>query len=207
MTCSSVADAPWNDLQLYQNLLRYEAVNAIISKSAIRALKLHLWYLTEEMVPLALFSSKVPPEQRRALADKLLAIKPTSERVTPLNRFGTGFGKPVFPSAVTLSTNLADLAGPDSWFTFHILQLNSEFLTYDVADWLQLAAYQASAVNLEALNIINDCAERGVKLSSDFISSAKGEEHYQNVLQVVEQDRKETPNVRKCKRSKKSDNQ
>jgi hypothetical protein len=203
MTCSSAADSPWNDLQLYQKLLRYEAVNVLISKSAVNALKRHLWYLTEEMVPLALFSSKVPPEQRRALADKLLAIKPTTERVAPLNRFGTGFGKPVFPSTVTPSTTLADLAGPDSWFTFHILELNPEFLNEDVSDWPQHAAYQASAVNLQAVNVINDGAERGVKLSSDFLSSVKSEEHYQNVLQVVEQDRKQTPNLRKHKQTKK----
>ena len=201
MTCNSAADAPWNDLQLYQNLLRYEAVNSLIFKSAIRAFKLHLWYLTEEMVPLALFSSKVPSEQRRALADKLLAVRPTTEQVTPLNRFGVGFGKPVFPSAVTLTTTLADLAGPDSWFIFHILQLRPEFLSNDVVDWPQHAAYQASAVNLQALNVINDCAERGVKLSSDFLSSAKGEKHYQNVLQVVEEDRKQMPDLRKRKRT------
>ena len=35
-----------------------------------------------------------------------------------------------------------------------------------------------------------NCAERSVKLSSDFLSTAKSEEHHQNVLQVVEQDRK-----------------
>jgi hypothetical protein len=52
---------------------------------------------------------------------------------------------------------------------------------------------------LEAINVINDSAERYVKLSTDFLSSARGEEHYQNVLQVVEGDRKEQPNLRKRK--------
>ena len=80
-------------------------MNVIISKSAIHALKLHQWYLTEEMVPLALFSSKVPPEQCSALADKLLAVKSTTDRVAPLNRFGTGFGKPKFPAVITLVSN------------------------------------------------------------------------------------------------------
>jgi len=107
-------------------------------------------------VPLTLFSRNGPSEQRGALADKLLAVKPTTEPGTLLNRFGMGFGKPGFPPAVTLSTTLNDLAGPDSWFTFHILQLNLEFLEDDVADWPQLAAYQASAVNLQVLNVIND---------------------------------------------------
>ena len=71
--------------------------------------------------------------------------------------------------------------------------------------WPQHAAYQASAVNLQADNVINDRAgaERGVKLSSNFLSSVKREdkreEHYQIVLQVVGQ----TPNLQKHKRTKK----
>ena len=38
-----------------------------------------------------------------------------------------------------------------------------------------------------------------MKLSADFLAAAQSEEHYQNVLQVVEQDRKRTPNLRKRK--------
>ena len=48
------------------------------------------------------------------------------------------------------------------------------------ADCPKIAGYQVSSVNLKALNVTNDCAERGVKLSYDFSSSAKSEEHYQN---------------------------
>ena len=60
-------------------------------------------------------------------------------------------------------------------------------------------AYQQSLVNVKAVNVINDCAKRGVKLSADFLNAARSEEHYQNVLQVVEQDRKNMPNLRKRK--------
>ena len=67
MSCSSATDAPWNDLMLFHSLLRYADAHLQISKSAITAFKRHLWYLTEEMVPLALWSSKVPPAERRAL--------------------------------------------------------------------------------------------------------------------------------------------
>ena len=60
----------------------------------------------------------MPSEQRCALADKLLAVKPTAEPVTPLS-----------------------------------------FLEGDVEEWPQFAAYQASAVNLQELNVVNACAE------------------------------------------------
>ena len=53
-TCSSATDVPWNDLMLFRSLLMYVDVHHMISESASRAFKRHLWYLTEEMVPIAL---------------------------------------------------------------------------------------------------------------------------------------------------------
>jgi len=81
----------------------------------------------------------------------------------------------------------------------HILQLDTSFLEKDVEPWPGCAAFLLSSANVLALNVINDCAERGVKLSSDFLASARTEQHYQNVLQVVEQDRQRQPNIRKRK--------
>ena len=52
------------------------------------------------------------------------------------------------------------------------------------------ARYQTSKSNISAINVVNDAAERAVKLGSDFLRTAKSESHYENVLQVVEQDRK-----------------
>ena len=70
-----------------------------------------------------------------------------------------------------------------------ILQVDTRFLNEDASDWSNSNDYQAAMTNIEALNVINDCAERGVKLSSDFLSAPKFKEHYQDLLQVVLQDR------------------
>ena len=56
LTCRNTVDAPWNDLQLFKHLLYYELVNKEILQSAVRTFSRHLWYLTAEMVPMALFS-------------------------------------------------------------------------------------------------------------------------------------------------------
>ena len=160
MTCTSAVDAPWHDLQLVHNLLKYKTVSPNVAESALRAFKHHLWYLTAEMIPLALFSSIVPTSERRALADKLMAIQPMAPLARPLERFGTGYGKPAFPSDISESTTFADFAGPNSWYMMHILKVDTSFLAHDVE-----SAYLASTGNVLALNVINDCAERGVKLS------------------------------------------
>lgn len=196
-SCNSAIDAPWNDLQLFHSLLKYEDVNTVISQSAVRAFKNHLWYLTEEMVPLALWSKKVPAEERKAIAASMLIFKPKFDQAIPEKRFGTEFGKPMFPMEITLSTTLASLVGKDSWFLFHLLKIDSKFLTAEVELWPECASYQEAFVNLQSLIVVNDCAERGIKLSSDFQTTSKGEERYQNVLQVVERSRKLQPNLRK----------
>jgi hypothetical protein len=72
------------------------------------------------MVPLTLFSELVPTAERRALADKLLTVKPVTAPLKPARRYGTGFCEPFFPSEVTDSTTLADLVGLDSWYTMHV---------------------------------------------------------------------------------------
>lgn len=203
LMCKDTADAPWNDLQLFKNLLQYELVNKEISQAAISAFSRHLWYLTAEMVTLALFSCKVPESERQALADKLLQVQPVKLPDSPQNRIGSGWGKPQWrSSALTVASRLCDFVTIDSWFTVYHLQIDSSFLHLPVAQWETSDAYLDSAQNVKAINVVNDAAERGIKLTSDFLQSARSEQHLQNILQVVEQSRKTTPNLR-VKNSKK----
>lgn len=168
-----------------------------MASSALKAFSRHLWYLTGELIPLALFSSNTPAHECRLLADQLLQKRPDTPRQLPENRFGTGFGKPRFPTEVNLGSKLADFVTEDSWFFFHVLKLEAGFLSLDVSEWPESEFYKNALINVGAINVVNDSAERGVKLSSDFLAAARGEEHYQNVLQVVEENRKMRPNLRK----------
>ncbi|KAJ4925994.1 hypothetical protein JOQ06_008179, partial [Pogonophryne albipinna] len=158
LTCEKSVDAAWNDLTLYHHLQAYKAVDEGIAASAIKALERHRWYLTSEMLSLALFSSKVSNEDKRALASAILEHKPADLPMhIPEQRFGTGFGKPKFPTLLP-TTSLADLANKDCWFGMHQLHIDPEL--------------------------------------------ARKEQHLQNVLQAVEHDRSQQPNLRRCKRKK-----
>ena len=199
ITCRSPVDAPYNDLSLYQNLLKYAAVNSEIAGSAVRALKRHLWYLCPEMITLAIFSDIVPKSKLQHLADKLVSVKPPDELKLPQDRYGTGFGKPKFPDTISETTRLGDLVTGDSWFIVQLLEMNMDFLDDDVDNWPGHPSFLISK-KMTCLNVVNDSAERNVKLSSDFLIVPSSEEYYQNILQVVESARKETPNLRKRKR-------
>jgi len=64
-----------------------------------------------------------------------------------------------------------------------------------VSEWDTNEAYLASAQNVKALNVVNDAAERGVKLATDFVDVARSDEHFQNILHV-EDDHKQNSNLR-----------
>ncbi|KAK5879422.1 hypothetical protein CesoFtcFv8_024724 [Champsocephalus esox] len=115
LTCEKSVDAAWNDLTLYHHLQAYKAVDEGIAPSAIKALERHRWYLIGEMLPLALFSSKVPNEDKRALASAILEHKPAD--------------LPMHLSSALATTSLADLANKDCWFGMHQLHIDPEFMS------------------------------------------------------------------------------
>ena len=65
-------------------------------------------------------------------------------------------------------------------------------------DWEQNCAYKEAGEFLKNMKVTNESAERSVKLCADFLGLAKTEGLFQNYLQVVEEERKRTPNVRKA---------
>jgi len=153
------------------------------------------------MLPLALFSDKLPVDDRRALSDAILQNKPADQPLKfPQLQFGTGFGKPTFP-VLTPTTRLADLANTDCWFGMYQMNIDPAFLQLPVENWDGNDAFQAGKAKASSINVVNDCAERGVKLTSDFVEAARTERHLQNVLQAVEHDRAKTPNLCISKRT------
>jgi hypothetical protein len=117
----------------------------------------------------------------------------------PGQRFGTGFVKSKFPTLLP-TTSLADLANKDCCFRMHQLHIDPEFMSLDVKEWATNAAFKKSEVNVRAMNVVNDCAKCGVKLTSDFVAVAREEQHLHIVLQAVEHDRNQQQNLHHCKR-------
>ena len=78
-------------------------------------------------------------------------------------------------------------------------EITVRILDNEVESWPSNVAFNSALENTAAINVVNDCAELGVKLSSDFITAARSENHYQHILQVVEEDRRCLPNLRKLK--------
>ena len=143
--------------------MQYKVVNATVLKSAITALDRYRWYLTTEMVPLALFSDLTPSDERHNVNERLLVGKSEHGDIqnTPRDRFGTGFSEPHFPTDITQSTTPANFVANDSWCISSLLLLDSDFLTQELSERMKLQT------KIDAINVINDCAEIWVKLSAE----------------------------------------
>ena len=152
----------------------YKSVDDVVASAALRAVKLHLWYLTPELLPLCLFSSAVD-DHLKAKIVKENVKHPKKASMT--NRDGTDFGKPKFPD-IPLSeeeTSLLNFVGEYCWRFFRIMKIDSSFLDSPVSSWHLSAEYMDAVKVVNNMCVVNNAAERGVKLCSDFITCARNE--------------------------------
>ncbi|XP_025417723.1 uncharacterized protein LOC112688642 [Sipha flava] len=74
---------------------------------------------------------------------------------------------------------------------FKRFKISSEYLKMDPIEWNNNSAYQSAKKVISSLQIVNDIAERGVKLMEDFNEKfTKNENQKQYLLQVIQKYRK-----------------
>ena len=196
LTAPVASLAPHNDFVMLKTLREYRLIDAICSLAAIEAFSRHFWYLTQELVVLVLFSSAVDLEVKAKMLEKLRTHPATS---FPTKRFGNYHGKPSFPKQSDIDTegDLSQFIGSDSMFFFSLMCIPHSLLEKPVCLWENDPHYRQAKETVDHLLVVNDSAERGVKLANDFIDTTKDELRYQNILQVVENSRGETPDQRR----------
>ena len=173
----------------------------VVKQAGHIAFRRHLWYLSAENIPRALFSDLVSMETKDKMATRLLEFETTDKPQKRIVRDEELFGKPDFPQIQNIANSaLEDFVNQDSWFFFKSLKINHSFLSYPSLTWSTFPEFEEAKATVKSLHVINDSAERGVKLTSDFLHSASKEENLQNVLQVVEKKQKEKPD--QCNKKK-----
>lgn len=64
-------NAAWADLYLWKDITNYEVIDPQISEVVKNAIKSHLWYLSDELVGVSLFSEKVSNEAKVKIVKKM----------------------------------------------------------------------------------------------------------------------------------------
>ena len=108
----------------------------------------------------------------------------------PLKIYGMTFGKPLLP-VLDSTTTLASLIGPEPWYIFDLLNLDTSFFNKPVMEWNSRDAFLSSKYKVQRQIVVNDSAEKGAKLTSNFTYAAKTSNSLQKTIQVVEKSHKD----------------
>lgn len=179
--------APRLDLQLLKSLMKYKEKDARIASAALKKLSNHLWYLSEELVALAFFDENVSIETK--------------------NKMREGLNKPSEPNHIkrtTIDHEVIELRRLEDFVTSHtrsffdILGLPSSFLETTAENWAQNETYWNANNIIQHMKVVNDIAERGVKLMDEYNKLlTNDEEQKQYLLQVVKKYRSALPDKNK----------
>lgn len=170
LTSRIATTAPINDLKYLSAMYLYrQEVNEEPGQAAINSCQRHLWYLTQELVVLALFDEKHSSLFRSVMALKLFNT----------NRPKTfSHGKPIFPVITENVPFLLDLIGERSWLLFDLLQLkgSQDWMQLQPKYWNLMEDYRKARDFVSTLEVVNDSPERGIKLITDFNDMVQKEE-------------------------------
>ena len=203
LRCAIASQAPLQDIQAIQAMKQYAEFDSEVAEQVLASFGRHPWYLCQELVVFSLLDKNVPEQERKAVAEALLEAK---EEVS-VDTFQPG--KPEFPpvtgnqfwpegSDPADRPGLHQFVGPKSWLIFERLGLRDiegamDWLKLSVGDWELMTGFKKYKAFVENLTVVNDPAERGIKLIQDFVESSTDEKTRQDLLLAVSEDRKQFP--------------
>ena len=186
------SEASYSDLQFYQNMIEFQKHDNQMANPIIEKFSRHTWYLNQQLIPFALFSKNVSEKEKCDMALKLSQVEPPKEGFLP--------GCPNLVDLTLYGDNpkLSNFIQGGSLFIFEALNIKKDWLVKPINEWENDESFCEMKSFVENLLVTNDAAERGIKLVSDYIQSQTTcDETLQELLQVVEQHRKEYPDVKK----------
>ena len=181
-------DAAFNDLNLFKSVYDYMEVDGPMAVETREVLSRHGWYTTQQTVVYSLFSIRLTNNEKSRMAARILTFSSPEEY--PL-------GKPEFQE-LTRKTELSDLIGPNSYMLFTILGTDYYWLQLSPDKWGDIDDYKEMEEYVRTVKVVNDAAERGIKLISDYSQIlTKDNVTRVKLLQGVEMSRKINPDFNK----------
>jgi hypothetical protein len=188
-TAQSSVMAPKNDLELIKLLKDFEEENETVSKIALKSFSNHLWYLDERLVALSFFDDRVTDEVKCSMTENL-SIGESEDESKGLPR--VKFNDTIF------FKDLPDFVNRNTLKFFELLNIPHEFLLQDPPSWAENENYLRAKQLIQQIKVVNDVAERGVALITEYNSVATTQEDQkQFLLQVVEDHRRRFPTAKK----------
>ena len=184
-----VTAAPSIDLNLLKLLESSKCINYGIAVAVLAKHLLHLWYLSETLICLALFDRDTTNEAKAELAHAILNSS------VPANKL-----KRAVVTSVNDNLSLSSFVTKGSIEFFKILSIPTDFLSTDPSSWSSNKDYVDGLNVVLSLKVVNDGAERGVALASEYNRQlTKDEDQKQCLLRSVHDHRQKNPSCSKSK--------
>ena len=181
----------FNDVASYKQCFDPNSRQNIMINAIQESIRNHLWYLTGELVVLALFDDELSQIERQEMASKLLTY-PRTIAIPP--------GKPLFPVDMmtgNVAPGLRAFVNEKSWLLFNILGTNGPWLMADVTQWKEDNEYVFMFNCVRDLKVTNDCAERCIKDITEYANAAKDSKYREDILMVATDHRGVLQDLRK----------
>ena len=108
-------------------------------------------------------------------------------------------GHPTFPE-ITPHMELANLVGKNFSAVFRVYDIKHDWLKADATEWEKSTGFLKEKQIFEYLKVTNDCAERNIKLITDYGGNVvKDRDQRASLLQSVEHHRKQLSTFEKAK--------
>lgn len=191
--CAPLAvEAPNPDLQFLKKLVRYQTVDSAISRVALRKFVNHLWYLSPEAVALAFFNQKVSADTKKKMIETMNLEKiSTNESVKRVVIKAHDIPE-------VLEKGIEYFVTAKTATFFERFNISRDFMQTDPSTWSEKDTFKKCFQIVTKLKVVNDTAERGVKLMEDYNKLiTRNEDQKQYLLQVVQDYRRRFPDSKK----------
>ena len=184
------ASAPYLDLTHFEQMQKYRKmgnIRAKIARTCMVSMARHTWYLDPSLVVMSLVDDNLPDSDKQAMAKKLSKI----DRPEVFEK-----GKPKLGLLKINSRkvpSMASLIKPKSWLMFSLLDMTDDdvnWLKKDVSDWPEDQGFVKFKEFVNGLTVVNDPAERSIKLVQEFVNTCQDEELRQDLMLAVSENRK-----------------
>lgn len=173
------AQAPNQDLNFLKCLHEYKCIDQSISDCAVKKFINHLWYLTPEMTALAFFDANIPVEEKLKMCE---ALKSSSSTFVYDKRILTNERN----VKDLVNSSICDFICKDTYKFFERFKINQNFLGKHPSKWPKDRDFIHGLKIVKSLRVVNDTAERGVKLMSEFNNLlTKDSQQSQYLLPVI----------------------
>lgn len=164
-----------------RKLVSYKDIKPTIANVALKKFCNNLWYLNEESVMFSIFDERILIEDKRRIVQIILQANYEEDLEVPKRIILKPEEIPEF-----IKRDIPfELFTTNSLKVFSRFKISSEFLNIDPAEWKNNLEYNNAREIISSIKVVNDTAERNVKLMEDFNQKiTKNEEQKQFLLQV-----------------------